>query len=62
MGEYQPLYQEMPGWQQDLTRVRRWEDLPIEAQAYILKIEAISGVPVRMISVGPERGQIIYHQ
>ena len=61
MGEYQPLYQEMPGWQQDLTMVRRWEDLPIEAQAYILKIEAICGVPVRMISVGPEREQIIYH-
>ena len=62
MSAYQPLYQEMPGWSQDLTAVRRWDDLPVEAQAYILKIEAVCGVPVKMISVGPEREQIIYHR
>jgi adenylosuccinate synthase len=62
MNAYQPLYQEMPGWSQDLTAVRSWDDLPVEAQAYILKIEAVCGVPVKMISVGPEREQIIYRR
>jgi adenylosuccinate synthase len=43
----------------DVSSVRRWEDLPKEARAYILLIEEILGLPVRMISVGPEREQII---
>jgi adenylosuccinate synthase len=38
---------------------RRWEDLPEYTRAYILRIEELSGVPVRLVSVGPERSQVV---
>lgn len=48
-----------PGWQADLTACRRWEELPIEAQSYVEWLEELVGVPVIMLSVGPERDQVI---
>lgn len=57
----QPHYETLPGWQEDLMGIRRWEDLPQAAQDYVLFIEQITGVPVRWISVGPERNQVILH-
>ena len=56
---FEPVYEEIPGWQQDLRRVRTWEDLPQRARAYILRIEELCGVPVRIVSVGPERDQVV---
>jgi adenylosuccinate synthase len=55
----EPVYEEMPGWDDDISSVRTWEDLPAQARSYILKIEDLSEVPVRMVSVGPEREQIV---
>jgi len=54
-----PVFTEMEGWKQDITAVKNFKDLPLQAQRYIEKIEALLGVPVSMISVGPERNQII---
>ena len=59
LSPFEPVYEELPGWDADLTAIRRWEDLPAEAQAYIRRIEAIAGVPVTMVSVGPEREQVV---
>lgn len=59
LAPFRPEYIEIPGWDQDVTNVRLWDDLPIEAQEYIQKIEEIAGVPVRIISVGPERDQVV---
>ena len=59
LDSYAPVYEELPGWKEDLRSVRRWEDLPDPARAYILRIEDLSGVPVRLVSVGPERNQIV---
>lgn len=56
---FEPVYDELPGWQEDVRSARRWEDLPTTARAYILKIEQLSSVPVRLVSVGPERDQFI---
>jgi adenylosuccinate synthase len=56
---YQPIYETLPGWQEDLMGVRRWEDLPQAAQAYIRFVEKMSGVPVCLASVGPERSQVV---
>ena len=56
---FEPIYEEMPGWQEDLWQVRSWEELPAAARAYILRIEELSGVPVRLVSVGPEREQVV---
>jgi adenylosuccinate synthase len=54
-----PVYETLPGWQAKLGACRNWTDLPKEAQAYIQFIEAKIGVPVRTISVGPERSAMI---
>lgn len=54
-----PVYIEMPGWKEDITNVKEFEDLPENAKAYVRKLEEITGVPVGMISVGPDREQTI---
>jgi len=54
-----PVYEELAGFEEDITAVREFEDLPAAAQAYIVAIEQRVGVPVTMISVGPGREQVI---
>lgn len=55
----EPIYQEMPGWQTDLTQVTLAEDLPKEALLFIGAIEQQVGVPVKLVSTGPGRKQYI---
>jgi adenylosuccinate synthase len=54
-----PVYEEFPGWQEDITKVRAFADLPLAAQNYLKKIEALSGVPIQIVSVGPDREETI---
>lgn len=54
-----PIYEEIEGWDEDLSCARTWEDLPAQARNYISRIEELSEVPVRLVSVGPEREQIV---
>lgn len=56
---FQPVYETFPGWQHDVRTARAWNDLPDEACNYILRIEELTGLPVRMVSVGPERDQLV---
>lgn len=56
---FEPVYEDIPGWEEDITAVRRWQDLPVQAQAYVKRIEEYCGVPVRRVSVGPERSQVV---
>lgn len=55
----QPIYEEFDGWMTSTENARTWEDLPENAQKYIKRIEELVGAPVKYISVGPERDQII---
>ncbi|HEX6301634.1 MAG TPA: adenylosuccinate synthase [Acidimicrobiia bacterium] len=55
----EPVYEELPGWGEDITGVRELEDLPKETRAYIEYIEDSIEVPVCWVSVGPERSQLI---
>jgi len=59
LGSVEPVYTELPGWQEALGGVRHWEDLPLQAQEYIRKVNHLGGVRVRYASVGPERTQIV---
>ncbi len=59
LSPFEPQYDELPGWEEDVTDVRRWEDLPAEARNYIRRLEEFCGVPVRRVSVGPERSQVV---
>ena len=55
----EPIYEELPGWKEDITGVRELEDLPKEARAYLEAIEGLLNVPVSWASVGPGRDQIV---
>jgi adenylosuccinate synthase len=59
LAAFTPVYESFPGWREDLWGCRTWESLPPAARSYILRIEELSGVPVRLTSVGPERDQIV---
>ncbi len=54
-----PIYEEMPGWTEDLTQVKKFEDLPKNAQNYIHRLEELSGVLATLVAVGPGREQTI---
>lgn len=54
-----PIYKEFKGWKSDTTNARKWKDLPIEAQDYCTEIGKLVGAPIKFVSVGPERDQII---
>lgn len=55
-----PVYEELPGWQSDTSPVKNFEDLPQNAKNYIETISKLSGIPVKMVSIGAERGKIIH--
>jgi adenylosuccinate synthase len=50
-----PIYEELPGWDEDITGVRAFEDLPKNARAYVQAVEELSGAPVSAIGVGAGR-------
>ncbi|HUF07033.1 MAG TPA: adenylosuccinate synthase [Candidatus Binatia bacterium] len=55
----EPVYEDAPGWRTDTTACRSWADLPEAARAYVERLEALAGVPISHVSVGPERAQMI---
>ena len=59
MADAVPVYETMPGWQADIGQAADWNDLPEAARKYIHRLEELSGVPVSIISVGPDRDQTI---
>ena len=58
----QPVYEEHEGWQESTVGVTSFDELPSKAQAYLARIEELAGVPVDIISTGPDREQTIIKQ
>jgi adenylosuccinate synthase len=54
-----PIFDEIPGWESEIGDCRRYEDLPRQARDYVEFIETFAGVPVRIVSVGPDEKQTI---
>ena len=54
-----PVYEEMPGWEEDISNVSSFEELPINCQNYIRRIEELVHCPITIFSVGPDRKQTI---
>ncbi|MCJ7726637.1 MAG: adenylosuccinate synthetase, partial [Acidimicrobiia bacterium] len=50
-----PVYEDHEGWEEDITGVRSMKDLPAAARRFLARIEELAGVPVTMVSVGPDR-------
>ncbi|MCX6374559.1 MAG: adenylosuccinate synthetase, partial [Armatimonadetes bacterium] len=57
--ECTPIYDELPGWSEELTGIRRFDDLPANAKSYVRHVEELAGVPISIVSVGAERGETI---
>ncbi|BAR04600.1 adenylosuccinate synthase [Parascardovia denticolens DSM 10105 = JCM 12538] len=54
-----PIYEELPGWSEDISQVRRFEDLPVNTRNYVHRLEELSGCRISAIGVGAAREQII---
>jgi adenylosuccinate synthase len=57
-----PLYEDMPGWTEEISAALAYEDLPENAQAYVERLEDLMGVEISAVSVGPGREQTIYRE
>jgi adenylosuccinate synthase len=57
--EAEPVWEELPGWSEDLADARAFDDLPKEAQGYVRFLEEVGGIPVSLIGVGPAREQTV---
>ena len=55
----EPIYEEMPGWKENTVGIKRYEDLPVAAKNYLKRVEEVCGVPVDIISTGPDRDETI---
>jgi len=55
----EPVYETFPGWKESTVGIANWDALPKNARDYLLRIEAVSGVPVDMVSTGPDRDETI---
>jgi adenylosuccinate synthase len=57
-----PVFETLPGWQQDITKIRKMADLPQTARDYLARISQLIGRPVEVVSIGPDREQTIFAQ
>ncbi len=55
-----PVYETLPGWQQEISDVRRYHDLPTKCRAYLERLSGLVGRPIDIVSVGPDRQQTIF--
>lgn len=56
----EPVYEELPGWKEDISKVKTVDDLPHNARAYLDAVEALSGVPTWIVSLGPSREDVVF--
>jgi adenylosuccinate synthase len=61
-GRFTPIFETLPGWQDDTSKLTGYEQLPINARRYIDRLEEVIGAPVVMIGLGPSREQLLWRQ
>ncbi|MRX73406.1 adenylosuccinate synthase [Bacillus lacus] len=57
LAECEPVYEELPGWEEDITGAKTLEDLPDNARHYLERVSQLTGIPLSIFSVGPDRSQ-----
>lgn len=57
--QVEPIYEELPGWQSPTSHLRRFDDLPLQAQDYVARLCQLIGARLAMVSIGPGRDQIL---
>lgn len=55
-----PIYETLPGWEDDIMGVRKMSDLPVNARRYIERVSQLADTPINVVSVGPERDQLVF--
>jgi adenylosuccinate synthase len=61
-GECQAVYEDMPGWKESTVGITNYDGLPGNARKYLERLQSLVGVPITIISTGPERDQTIIRQ
>lgn len=59
MSELEVEYETLPGWTEDISQCKSFEELPVNAQRYVLRVQELLGVPIRWIGVGPNRLDVV---
>lgn len=59
LGEVEPIYEEMPGWEEATSTIRSYDELPANARRYIERLSEVTGIAIGIVSVGPRRDQTI---
>jgi adenylosuccinate synthase len=59
LNRVKPVYEEVPGWQSETTDIKQYDKLPAKAKDYLTRLSELVGVPISMVSVGPDRNQTI---
>jgi adenylosuccinate synthase len=59
LSECKPIYETLPGWSEDISKINKLEDLPQSARNYLNRIEELTQTPIQIISVGADRDQTI---
>ncbi|MPN64939.1 Adenylosuccinate synthetase [bioreactor metagenome] len=63
LAEVEPVYEEFEGWETDISGVRSYDELPVNARRYVERLSEVSGIKIGIVSVGPRRDQtIILHE
>lgn len=62
LSSLRPVYEDMKGWPEEIGGIRIWEELPEAARNYVIRVEALSGAPVRLVSTGPDRSEVIWRR
>ncbi|MEE6452410.1 adenylosuccinate synthase [Gottfriedia acidiceleris] len=57
LAECEPVYEELPGWTEDITGVKTLDELPVNARHYVERVSQLVGIPLSVFSVGPDRNQ-----
>ena len=57
LAECEPVYEELPGWKEDITGCRSLDELPVNARHYVERVSQLTGIPLSIFSVGPDRTQ-----
>ena len=59
LGKCRPIYETLPGWQEDISKIRKYDDLPQNTKNYLNRIEELTGTKIDIISIGPGRKETI---
>ena len=59
LADVEPVYETFPGWKTDITKIRKYEDLPEKAKKYLERMAEVTGIQLGIVSVGPNRDETI---